>query len=97
VDVALKTLEGYFIVKDFKDHIVTQEDLEYLLKTARHKFRNKRLQPNIFRIIVVAKDYEESFLKRESLEQIMNRLVGTKLKVDLIVEEEKGYSVLWIT
>jgi hypothetical protein len=97
VDVALNTLEGYFIVKDFKDHVVTMNDLEYLLKIARHKFRNRRLQPNIFRIIVVAKNYEESFLNRESLEQIMKRLASTKLRVDLIMEEEKGYSVLWIT
>jgi hypothetical protein len=97
VDVALKTLEGYFIVKDFKDHVVTVNDLEYLLKITRHKFRNWRLQSNIFRIIVVARDYDQSFLNRESLEQIMKRLVRANLKVDLLVEEQKGYSVLWIT
>ena len=97
VDIALKTLEGYFIVKDFKDHIVTLQDLEYLLNITSHKFRNKRLRSNIFRIIVVARDYDQSFLMRVSLEQIMKRLAKKNLKVDLIVEEQKGYSVLWIS
>jgi hypothetical protein len=97
LDVALKTLEGYFIVKDFKDHIVTTEDLAYLLDVVSRKFRKKNLRPNIFRIIVVAKEFDRLFYDRKSLEQIMKKMVRKNSKTDLIIEEQKGYSVLWIS
>ncbi|MFZ0510309.1 MAG: hypothetical protein WAM14_01775, partial [Candidatus Nitrosopolaris sp.] len=40
VDLALRTPDGYFIVKDFKDKVVTPEDLRHLAKILGHKFRN---------------------------------------------------------
>ncbi len=41
VDLALKTEKGYFIVKDFRDKIVTLEDLKQLVQIIRGKFRDK--------------------------------------------------------
>ena len=95
VDVALETLEGFFIVKSFDDEIVTVQDLNQLIMIISDRFRNNYHQLNIFRLIVVAKDYDQSFLNRDTLEQIMNKELKTKFKIDLIVQEEVGYTVLW--
>ena len=49
----------------------------------------------IFRIICVAKSFDDS-LQGESLEKTMERLTS-ETKIDLLVEEKVGYSVLWIS
>ena len=100
VDLALKLpLEGYFIVKDFKDRVVTVDELKYLVKTISGKFKDKyHLRDiHIFRTICVAKDYDAAFLNRESLEKLMMRDLKVNFKIDLIVEEKVGYSVLWVS
>jgi hypothetical protein len=50
----------------------------------------------IFRVICVAKSYEHNFMNRESLERLMTEDLNANFPVDLIVEEEIGYSVLWV-
>ena len=98
VDLALNTLKGYFIVKEFKDKIVTVQDIKYLMKIVRKRFKTGYLrQTNVFRIICVAKKYDQSFLNRESLERMMIEELKENVKIDLIVEEDIGYSVLWIS
>ena len=96
LDVALKTLEGYFIVKDFGDSILSVENLKELIKIISREFRNKHRQLDVFRVIVVAKDYDQPFLNRESLEQIMKGELS-KIDIDLIVQEQVGYTVLWVS
>ncbi|MGC1134804.1 MAG: hypothetical protein WA941_18395 [Nitrososphaeraceae archaeon] len=96
LDVALKTLEGYFIVKDFGDSILSVENLKELIEIVGNKFRDKYRQLDVFRIIVVAKEYDQPFLNRESLEQMMRGELG-KMDIDLVVQEQVGYTVLWIS
>jgi hypothetical protein len=99
VDLALRIPDGYFIVKDFKDKVVSFEDLKYLTKILSHKFKDLTDLPprgvNIFRVICVAKNYNESFLNRETLEKLMAKDLNASFNIDLIVEERVGYSVLW--
>ena len=57
-------------------------------------FKNPK---NIFRIICVAKNYDENFLDRESLEKLMTEKLQSDLKIDLLIKEPNGYSVLWIS
>ena len=45
----------------------------------------------------MAKDYDPSFLNRESLETLMKRDLKANFKIDLIVEEKAGYSVLRVS
>jgi len=101
VDLALKIPDGYFIVKDFKDKIVSFDDLKYLVKILSRKFREIGLPPRrveIFRVICVAKAYDESFLNTETLDYPVEDLMASfKIKIDLIVEEKVGYSVLWVS
>jgi hypothetical protein len=92
VDLALNTKHGYFIVKDFKDKIVTLNDLKMLVELIRHKFKNK-----IFRTICVSRKYDKSFLQTDSLEHQMTKELGAGFSLDLLVEEKVGYSVLWIS
>ena len=91
LDVAYKTDEGYFIVKDFKDKIVTPEDLRLLTRIMKDKFAR------VFRVICVGKAYDESFLNRATLEKEMTKDMKANFKIDLILEEKVGYSVLWIS
>lgn len=87
---------GYFIVKDFKDKIVTTDDLKDLVKIISSKFKNKYRRTDVFRCICVAKNYDQSFFDRESLELQMTQQLKTKFPIDLVVEENIGYSVLWV-
>jgi hypothetical protein len=95
LDLALKTEEGYFIVKDFKDNIVTLEDLKQLVQIVSGKFKNRYRKTYIFRVICVAKQYNQSFLKAESLEEQIIQL-HSNFPIDLLIEEKVGYSVLWV-
>lgn len=98
LDLALKTPEGYFIVKSFE--VVTPEELRHLISFLSHKFRKITEIPpkvDIFRVICIAKDYDRTFLNRETLEKLMEKDLKSSLKVDLIVEEKVGYSVLWVS
>jgi hypothetical protein len=92
LDLALKTQHGYFIVKDFKDKVVTLEDLKQLVKIICHEFRN-----NVFRIICVARKYNLPLLQGELLERQMIKELASDFSIDLLVEEDIGYSVLWIS
>ena len=96
-DFALKTERGYFIIKNFHDKIVNIDDIQLLAQKAKSKFKDKYMRTHIFRILIVAKNYDELFLNSESLERIMIQKVDTTIKIDLIVKENIGYSVLWIS
>ena len=96
-DLALKTDRGYFIIKNFDDKIVNINDIAHLAEKTKSKFKNIYQRTNILRILIVAKNYDEPFLERASLEEIMIQKIKPKLKIDLIVKENIGYSVLWIS
>lgn len=89
LDVVYDTGKGYFIIKDFKDQVVTSDKLKSFLETISKHFSK------IFRVIVVAKEYE-SKLTGETLEEQISKLSGKNFPFDLIVEENLGYSVIWI-
>ena len=96
-DFALKTDDGYFIIKDFQDKIVNIDDIKQLIDKAKSKFKNKYQLTHILRILIVAKNYDKSFHERKSLEEIMTKEIKSKLKIDLIVKENIGYSLLWVS
>jgi len=87
IDGIVSTKKGDFIVK-FYDKTVSESDLKNLV-TILSKSRDK-----IFRVLCVAKDYEED-LQSNKLVGIMDK-IPKYFKLDLIFEEEHGYSMLWI-
>ena len=38
LDLLLKTVNGYFIVKDFKDKVITVEDMKQLVDVVKKEF-----------------------------------------------------------
>ena len=90
-----RTPEGYFVISDFSDKVVTTEDLKSLVQEVSHRFKDKYQKTFVFRLIIVAKEYDQSFLQEGVLAQRMNEL-GNRFPMDLVVEEKVGYSVLWI-
>jgi hypothetical protein len=98
LDLLFETSEGYFIVKEFKDKTVIVEDLRNLAKILSSKFKTKFLRrSNVFCVICVSKDYDKLFLNRESLEKIMTEEIKADFDINLVVEEDFGYSVLWVS
>jgi len=87
IDGIVSTKKGDFIVKFF-DKTVSESDLKNLVEILS-KSRDK-----IFRVLCVAKDYEED-LQSNKLVGIMDK-IPKYFKLDLIFEEEHGYSMLWI-
>ncbi|GBF24389.1 hypothetical protein MnTg01_00728 [archaeon MnTg01] len=87
IDGIVSTKKGDFIVK-FYEKTVSESDLINLVKILS-KSRDK-----IFRVLCVAPDYEED-LQSNKLVEIMDK-IPKYFKLDLIFEEEHGYSMLWI-
>lgn len=86
VDIIVPTKRGDFIVKFF-DH-VTAKTLE---EFAENLSKSGKL---IFRVLVVAKNFDED-LQSSQLAALMQKL-NLDFDMDLIFEEEQGYSMLWI-
>lgn len=87
IDAIVSTKKGDFIVK-FYDKTVSESDLTNLVQLL------SKSQDKIFRVLCVAKDYDDS-LQSNKLVGIMDKL-PKYFKLDLIFEEEHGYSMLWI-
>jgi hypothetical protein len=91
-----QTVKGYFIVNDFKDKVIRLEDLSHLAEVIRRKFKDKYQRTHVFRVICVAREYDQSFLQHESLEYQMKEKLKANFPIDLLIEEKIGYSVLWV-
>ena len=87
LDAVVSTSKGDFIVK-FYDATVTSTDLRNLV-TNLTKSRDR-----IFRVLCVAKDYDDELQSNKLIDFIDN--LPKYFKLDLIFEEERGYSMLWI-
>ena len=87
IDGIVSTKKGDFIVKFYKK-TVSESDLINLVQILS-KSRDK-----IFRVLCVAPDYEED-LQSNKLVEILDK-IPKYFKLDLIFEEEHGYSMLWI-
>lgn len=95
-DLALRTMKGYFIVKDFKNKAVTEKDLRETLHVIRNNFKDKYHRSFVLRVVFVAKEYAQPLLERETLENKMTREIRTNFGVDLLIQDNAGYSVLWV-
>jgi hypothetical protein len=62
-----------------------------LIKAIKSEFGKSK----VFRAILVSKAYDPIFLERTSIRNLAKKL-QIDFKIDLIVEEENGYSVLWV-
>ena len=87
VDAIITTKKGDFVII-FYDKPVSYSDLKDLCE-ALSKSRER-----VFRVLCVAKDFEES-LQTNKLVDLMDEL-PKYFKLDLIFEEDQGYSMLWI-
>lgn len=87
VDVIIPTKKGDFIVK-FYEETVTYENLKSLCKIL------SKSRGRIFRVLCIGKDFEKS-LQSNQLVDLMEEL-QKYFKLDLIFEEDQGYSMLWI-
>ncbi len=87
IDAIVPTKKGDFIVKFF-DNVVTYDEIKSLCE------KLSKSRARIYRVLCIAKDFQQE-LQTQKLVDLMDDL-PTYFKVDLIFEEEQGYSMLWI-
>ena len=87
IDAIVPTKKGDFIVKFF-DNVVTYDEIKSLCE------KLSKSRARIYRVLCIAKDFQQE-LQTSKLVNLMDDL-PTYFKVDLIFEEEQGYSMLWI-
>jgi hypothetical protein len=92
LDLVHETDSGLFIIKDFKDNVVKLNDLKQLVEVI-----DGSIKTNIFRTICVAKHYDQIFFDSESLETLMKKNLKSDFPIDLLIEEDVGYTAIWIS
>ena len=87
VDAIISTKKGDFVIKFFDDKVT----YEKIKKTCSSLSKSRT---RIFRVLFIARDFEEQ-LQSNQLVDLMDNL-PKYFKIDLIFEEDQGYSMLWI-
>ena len=90
-DLGIYTSTGWYVVQ-FYENIVKFEDVEKIVK----KFTLEKilLGAEIQRIIIIGKNFDSSFDKEQLIKQMS--LLKRKMYLDIILEDEYGYSTIWI-
>ena len=89
-DLGIKTATGWYVIQFYSD-IVKFSDIEEMAK----KFSfDKAIGAEIQRIIIVGTEFDSSF-EKQTLEKKMIDL-KRKLHLDIIQEDQYGYSTIWI-
>lgn len=88
-DLVVNTSEGDFVVEFFKN-ILTFDKLERFVERVIHIYEKK----DIFRLVCVAQEFDKVFYSDELPKKMPS--LKRKFKLDLILEDEKGYSMVWI-
>lgn len=86
VDILVPTKRGDFVVMFFDS--VSFEMLEKITAELSKSGRN------LFRVLCIAKNYDDA-MQSSQLSSMMQKL-GATFDIDLIFEDEQGYSMLWI-
>ena len=87
-NITLDTNEGKFLLKNFSKE-VTFPDIENSVQVAESTYGKK-----ILRLVFLSNKFADSFFD-EGLNEEMEK-IKRNFKLDLIVERENGYSVIWI-
>jgi len=88
-DLGIKTSTGWFVIQFFDE--VNFDSVEKIVK----KFSlEKTFGGEIQRIVIVGKHFDSSFEHDQLIEKMI--LLKRKIHLDMILEEEFGYSTIWI-
>ena len=97
-DLFMNTSSGIFLVKITNEKVLTFEDIESTVKEIRKKMKITGLgiesKGEIDRLIFLTKSFDETISKKELNEKIKN--LKRDYRIDIIKEDEYGYSTIWI-
>jgi len=97
-DLSVNTPSGIFLVKITNEKVLTFEDIESTVKEIRKKMKITGLgiesKGEIDRLIFLTKSFDETISKKELNEKIKN--LKRDYRIDIIKEDEYGYSTIWI-
>jgi hypothetical protein len=97
-DLVLKTSTGIILLKIF-EKTVTHDDIDQLVHRVgtSDKLRKFFTDDHMSRVICLADKYEPWFETEDFIKYMDDSTHGLKeLKIDLILEDSKGYSTIWI-
>lgn len=94
-DLFFRTTMGLFVIKIF-DKPVTFEDLENITKQLHnHNITTKIIgSSQVERVIILSKSYDDLF-NTPNIDKKMNSLKHD-FNFDLILEDEDGYTIIWV-
>jgi len=94
----MNTSSGIFLVKITNEKVLTFQDIENTVNEIRKKMKITGLgievKGEIDRLIFLTKSFDETISKKELGEKITN--LKRDYRIDIIKEEEYGYSTIWI-
>ena len=97
-DLSVNTSSGIFLVKITNEKVLTFQDIENTVKEIRKKMKITGLgiesKGEIDRLIFLTKSFDETISKKELGEKITN--LKRDYRIDIIKEDEYGYSTIWI-
>jgi len=97
-NLSVNTPSGIFLVKITNEKVLTFEDIESTVKEIRKKMKITGLgmeaKGEIDRLIFLTRSFDETISKRELNEKMKN--LKRDYRIDIIKEEEYGYSTIWI-
>ena len=97
-NLSVNTPSGIFLVKITNEKVLTFQDIENTVKEIRKKMKITGLgieaKGEIDRLIFLTKSFDETISKQELGEKIKN--LKKDYRIDIIKEEEYGYSTIWI-
>jgi hypothetical protein len=76
--------------------MVTINHIQNMINLISGAFKDEYRRTFVFRAVCIAKHYDSIFMGDE-LEQIMSKHMKPKIKIDLLIDDGKGYSVLWVS
>lgn len=97
-DLSVNTSSGMFLVKIINEKVLTFDDIENTVKEIRKKMKITSLgmdaKGEIDRLIFLTKSFDETISKQELNEKMKN--LKRYYQIDIIKEDEYGYSTIWI-
>ena len=97
-DLKMKTSTGFFLVKITNEKMLKFEDIESTVKEIRKKMLitsfGMQSKDEIDRLIFLTKSFDDTISKQELGEKIKN--LKKDYRIDIIKEDEYGYSTIWI-
>lgn len=90
-DLGIKTILGWYVIQ-FYDSNLSNENIQEVIK--KFSLEKSLFGANIQRLILICKNPSSSFNEQDVIDFMQN--LESKIKIDIITQNEYGYSTVWV-